>query len=54
MEGFHRQKEGGARKLFEKGGIISGQDYYFFGKEVIGVLPLQTSSLVLPQKPQVG
>ena len=54
MEGFHKQKEGGARKLFAKVGIISGQDYYFWGKEMAGVLALQATSLVLTQKPQIG
>ena len=54
MEGFHRQEEGGARKLFAKVGIISDRDYYFWGKEMPGVLALQTTSLVLTQKPQIG
>ena len=37
MEGFYRQREGGARKLLAKVRIISGQDYYFWGKEMAGV-----------------
>lgn len=50
--GFPRQMEGGARKLLAKVRVISGQDYYFWGREMAGVLSRRPSLWCRPRNPR--